>query len=158
MYELGRYLRKKYQKLIGTDYSPKRVYIRSTDFDRTLMSAQALAAGLYPLLNDQIWHEQIRTQLIPIHTIPIDQEHLLAWKIPCPRFKLLFEKQKRSAELKSYLEAFRSSIEYWELHTGMKLNGTVDIMYLYDTLHVENRRGLPYVRRSEQGPDDEHVN
>lgn len=140
---MGQYLRGRYQKLIGTDYSPKRVYIRSTDFDRTLLSGSVLAAGLYPLSSEQIWHEKFQTQLVPIHTIPIDQEHLLAWKIPCPRFKFLIEKQRQSPELKSFLEKFRPSIEYWELHTGMKLNGTVDIMFLYDTLYIENRRGLP---------------
>lgn len=143
-YELGKYLRQRYQKLIGTDYTPETVYIRSTDSDRTLMSAQALAAGLFPPISiEQIWHEKIQSQLIPVHTIPIEQEHLLAWRIPCPRFDFLFAQQRQSAELKALLEKYRPSIEFWEKHTGAKLNGTVDIMYLHDTLYVEKGRGLP---------------
>lgn len=108
------------------------------------MSAQALAAGLFPpISSEQIWHEKILSQLVPIHTIPLTQEHLLAWRIPCPKFQLLFAKQQQSTELKSILEKYRPSIEFWEKNIGAKLNGTVDIMYLYDTLYVENRRGLP---------------
>lgn len=108
------------------------------------MSAQALAAGLFPpISSEQIWHEKIQSQLTPIHTIPINQEHLLAWRIPCPRFQFLFDQQKQSIELKSLFEKYRPSIEFWEKNTGAKLNSTVDIMYLHDTLYVENRRGLP---------------
>lgn len=108
------------------------------------MSAQAMAAGLFPpISSEQIWHDKIQSQLIPIHTIPIDQEHLLAWVIPCPRFDILFEEQKQSAEIKSLLRKYQTSIEFWEKHTGAKLNGTADIMYLHDTLYIENRRGLP---------------
>lgn len=41
---------------------------------RTLASAQALAAGLFPpISSEQIWHEKIQSQLIPIHDIPITQ-------------------------------------------------------------------------------------
>lgn len=109
-----------------------------------MAAAQALAAGLFPpISSEQIWHEKIQSQLIPIHTVPITQEHLLAWQIPCPRFQFLFDKQRQSAEFKSILEKHRPSIEFWEKNMGAKLNGTGDIMYLYDTLYVENRRGLP---------------
>lgn len=44
-YRLGQYFRKRYNSLLGDKYSPDKVYIRSTDFDRTLMSAEANLAG-----------------------------------------------------------------------------------------------------------------
>lgn len=45
LYRLGKYLRKRYNKLIGDKYSPNKLYVRSTDYDRTLMSGQANLAG-----------------------------------------------------------------------------------------------------------------
>lgn len=129
------------------------------------MSAQALAAGANSSKKTFFFHFRLiliffrcrsfsthfkRTNLarknsIAINTdpYPITQEHLLAWRIPCPKFDLLFGEQQQSAELKLILEKHRSSIEFWEKNMGAKLNGTIDIMYLHDTLYVENRRGLP---------------
>lgn len=142
VYELGQYLRAKYQKLIGTHYTPNKVYIRSTDFDRTLMSAQLVAAGLFPPSDDQVWMEQLNWQPVPIHSVPLNQEHLLAWHIPCPRFMSLFTNYTQSAERKSLIEKHKLSIEQWEKYSGKQFQLLVDVMYLYDTLYVENRRGL----------------
>lgn len=33
-YEMGKHLRKRYEKLIGPDYHANRVYVRSTNTDR----------------------------------------------------------------------------------------------------------------------------
>lgn len=44
-FRLGKYFRKRYNQLLGDKYSPAKVYVRSTDFDRTLMSGQANLAG-----------------------------------------------------------------------------------------------------------------
>ncbi|XP_055307347.1 prostatic acid phosphatase-like [Sitodiplosis mosellana] len=69
-YELGKYLRARYQKLIGAHYSPKKVYIRSTDEDRNLQSAQCNAAGMFNPTGDEVWNK-LGWQPIPIHTVPL---------------------------------------------------------------------------------------
>ena len=46
-----------------------QIYIRSTDFDRTLMTAQGVLNGLYPPSGDQEWKEGLDWQPIPIHAV-----------------------------------------------------------------------------------------
>ncbi|KAJ6641619.1 Testicular acid phosphatase like, partial [Pseudolycoriella hygida] len=65
VYELGKYLRRRYANLIGQHYSSDEFYIQSTDYDRTLMSAQVLAAGIFPPTGEQIWNENLIWQPIP---------------------------------------------------------------------------------------------
>ncbi len=69
---LGQYLRTRYGSLLSSNYTANEIIVRSTDFDRTLMSAQSNLIGLYPLYN--ISSDKVPIQPIPIHTVPIDQD------------------------------------------------------------------------------------
>lgn len=106
------------------------------------MSAQVLAAGLFPPGEDEVWNKEIPWQPVPIHTRPLSQEQLLAWKIPCPRFIFFFQQYQSSAEYKSIFSQYKTTIKNWERHSGQSLDKLADIMYLYDTLIVENRKGF----------------
>ena len=56
-FQLGRLIRKRYtveHQLISANYTRDEVYVRSTDFDRTLMSALSLLSGLFPPEQDQV--------------------------------------------------------------------------------------------------------
>ncbi|EAR86980.1 histidine phosphatase family (branch 2) protein (macronuclear) [Tetrahymena thermophila SB210] len=58
LFYLGQILKKEYidgAKLLSAKYDASEIYYRSTDFNRTIMSAQCLLAGLYPAQSgDQI--------------------------------------------------------------------------------------------------------
>uniref|UniRef100_A0A915LZQ6 Acid phosphatase n=1 Tax=Meloidogyne javanica TaxID=6303 RepID=A0A915LZQ6_MELJA len=79
-YSLGHLLRKRYildNKFISERYTPREIYIRSTDVNRTLASAQANLAGMFPMgvpgidIPDLPKKWPSRWTPIPIHTVPI---------------------------------------------------------------------------------------
>ena len=70
-YNLGLQIRKRYNKFLGPYYSPNWLYARTTDFERTHMSEQAMLTGLYPPKGDQQWSLVVKNwQPIPIRSFP----------------------------------------------------------------------------------------
>uniref|UniRef100_A0ACB8FUS9 Uncharacterized protein n=1 Tax=Sphaerodactylus townsendi TaxID=933632 RepID=A0ACB8FUS9_9SAUR len=69
-YELGQYIKKRYSDFLSPTYKREEIYIQSTDVDRTIMSAQANLAGLFPPTTEEIWNPQIPWQPIPVHVVP----------------------------------------------------------------------------------------
>lgn len=76
-FKLGQFFRRRYDKLLGDKYSPKKVYIQSTDVDRCLMSAEAVLAGLFHPTEVEKWNKEILWQPVPVHTTKAAQDHIL---------------------------------------------------------------------------------
>lgn len=87
-YELGKFLRLTYGNLLNIEYLRDEIYIRSTDKDRTIMSAQSNLAALYPVTEDEMWNgSSTNWHPIPVHTVPELQDKLLRYpKRDCPRY------------------------------------------------------------------------
>jgi lysosomal acid phosphatase len=64
-FDFGKNLRLRYNQL-NELYNRNRVYVRSTDYDRTLMSAYSLLSGLYEPKEYQIWNKNVNWQPIPV--------------------------------------------------------------------------------------------
>lgn len=71
-HRLGQYFRTRYGSILSSTFNPNEIYVRSTDYDRTLMSAQSNLIGLYPLVN--VSSDKVPIQPIPIHTKPIEED------------------------------------------------------------------------------------
>jgi lysosomal acid phosphatase len=67
-YHFGRFLRDRYLGFLNRFYDKNEVFVRSTDFDRTLMSAYSLLSGLFPPNDYQNWNNRIAWQPIAVHT------------------------------------------------------------------------------------------
>lgn len=133
-------MRSRYRNLIGSHYSPDRVYMRSTDEDRNLMSALCTAAGLFPPTGEEVWNDELNWQPIPIHTIPLHEDYLLNSFVNCARFDQLFKQRLDSKELKALMDQHRTLIEFMERNSGMALAKVNDVWNLYSGIVIENRK------------------
>ncbi|XP_078605762.1 prostatic acid phosphatase-like isoform X2 [Branchiostoma floridae x Branchiostoma japonicum] len=92
-HNLGEFFRKRYGKegfgVLSEEFRRDELFVRSTDTDRTLMSAEANLDRLYP------------DQPVPIHTVRTGLDKLLrAFFLNCPRSDELLEEAMNSAEFK----------------------------------------------------------
>ncbi len=151
-YQLGTRLRKKYvtaTKLLPRHYANDIIYVRSSDVDRTLMSAQAVLLGLYPLgTGPRLPHSSQFAlpngfQPIPIHTVPKDKEDLL---IPWTesQFKDLLKKYVYpTAEWQQKTAELQPKFASWSKATGITITDLYQLKSLGDALYINNLYRIP---------------
>lgn len=71
---VGKYLRKNYDGFLSRLYLPDEIVIRTTDYDRTKMTALTAMAGLYPPEPEQRWNPTLNWQPVPYNTPPRDED------------------------------------------------------------------------------------
>lgn len=142
-FELGKYMRRRYQQLLANGDPTKKVYIRSTDLDRTLMSAQCNAAALFPPVGTQVWKSSMRWQPMPIHTIPINNDYLLYQSISCPKLDKLRDEYMESDDMKALFKRYNALIQFISENSGMEIRTVNDLTGIHQALSIEHQRGLP---------------
>ena len=100
-YVLGAAMRQKYPELLSK-YDPEKVYVRSSDVDRTIMSAYAHMQGIFqqtgPEMSESIDLSELgvkntqdrnalpgRAQAVPIYSLPLVEDHSLKGYHLCAR-------------------------------------------------------------------------
>ncbi|XP_073665035.1 lysosomal acid phosphatase isoform X1 [Tursiops truncatus] len=142
-WELGQALRQRYHDFLNTSYHRQEVYVRSTDFDRTLMSAEANLAGLFPPDGMQRFNPNISWQPIPVHTVPIAEDRLLKFPLgPCPRFEQLQNETRRTPEYQNESIQNAQFLDMVANETGLTDLTLETIWNVYDTLFCEQTHGL----------------
>ncbi|KRY10309.1 Lysosomal acid phosphatase, partial [Trichinella patagoniensis] len=134
-YELGRFLRHRYENFLPKNYSSHEVFIRSTDVNRTLMSALANLAALFEPNSDDMWNKNLSWQPIPVHTVPRDLDNVLNLEAKCPAAEKLQIEVWHSSEAMSIVKANEALFELLRLNTGLPMNTLEEISTVYDPLH-----------------------
>nr|XP_018906569.1 PREDICTED: prostatic acid phosphatase-like [Bemisia tabaci] len=141
IYELGKFLRSRYDGFIPAKYKSSHIHVRSTYADRCIMSAQVLLAGLYPPVDSQIWNKDLLWQPIPVHSVPRNMDNvLICGTTPCP----LFVKEKAAvvnSSIQKMMDEHRQLIDHLSKMTGVEMKSVMDIELLYDNLLIAEEQG-----------------
>ena len=151
-YQLGLTLNQRYKvdnQLLPKEYHLNDIYIRSTDYDRTLMSAQSVLMGLYPLgtgpnLPDTSPALPSNYQPIPIHTVPTAQDNVFFINLGSSEVSDLLDKyvytrtdwQEKSAQLATHYNR-------WSQLTGATIENVFDILSVGDVLNSYVAHDIP---------------
>jgi len=138
-YKLGNYIRVRYNDFIPHKYSSDGVFVRSTDIDRTLMSAESHLAGLFPPTDDQLWNPSLQWQPIPVHTVSKDEDLLLSLSSPCPLYDKLLNELNQSPEIQAMIAKNKDLFAYLTEKSGRNVTTFEDVEFLYDVLFIETR-------------------
>lgn len=147
MFKLGQYFHRRYKQLLSSKYSPNKVYVQSTDVDRTLTSALSNLAGLFPPNGEEKWNDDIAWQPIPVHTIPKSMDHILAAEKDCPKYKELYTNyMKASKEVQRIYTEYADIFPYLSRMSGLNVTTITDVYWLYNTLDTEREQNKTFVK------------
>ncbi|KAM5138638.1 lysosomal acid phosphatase [Mantella aurantiaca] len=142
-WNLGQTLRERYKGFLNESYDRHEIYVRSTDVDRTLMSAESNLAGLYPPEGLQVFLPNLTWQPIPVHTVPESEDRLLKYPIlPCPKYLKLQEETRHSPE---YINKTRDNLDFLHMvanETGLPDCSLESVWTISDILFCEARHNL----------------
>lgn len=152
-YQLGVKMHKRYiekSHLLPANYQQNTLYVRSTDYDRTLMSAQSLLLGLYPLgtgpqLSSGAPALPSRFQPVPIHAESKDHTVWLFADSDDAYFgKLLDQYVVNRPEWQAKLNELKPHFSRWSEITGAPLHDLYDVGDLSDSLYIYKLNHIPY--------------
>ncbi|RUR07803.1 histidine phosphatase family protein [Legionella sp. km772] len=152
-YELGLKLHQRYienHALLPKNYEAGAVYVQSTDFDRTIMSATSLLMGLYPLgtgpiLSDSTPALPSQFQPIPIHTVPNTKDSVFLVDLSSSETAELIEKYVFTrADWKEKSLQLEPHYNRWSQLTGLNITSLWDVVMLGDTLTTYLAHDIPF--------------
>ena len=135
MYLLGTKNRKKYSSFLSSTYNPKEICAFSSNWNRTILSANAYLQGLFPFnLGSQISNEKLKNsnppvsvselademeklnsyplpygmQIIPVGIIP-EKDRLNTFYNSCPNSRGLLESNMANENIQNFVKEFNSN-------------------------------------------------
>uniref|UniRef100_A0A1I8HR95 acid phosphatase n=1 Tax=Macrostomum lignano TaxID=282301 RepID=A0A1I8HR95_9PLAT len=122
LFRLGVWLRRRYdnQSLLPRRFNTSTMEVRSTDTDRTLMSAQALLAGLFPGQCAGDGTSMPVCYPVPVHSKPTQTDQLLKMSSPCAAYQHRWRqfRARPNGPFKSAVREFRWLAELARNRTG----------------------------------------
>ncbi|KAK0419579.1 hypothetical protein QR680_014215 [Steinernema hermaphroditum] len=147
-YQQGLRLKQRYideLKFLNATYDARDIYVRSSDFSRTLQSAYSNLAAFYnssqnthPL--QKLWPNTWSP--IPVHTIEKDIDYLLVWDTICPRRQQLMTERQRFRGYVDYMKNHKALMDEISTKTGLDISDALKLEVFFDTIWIENLYNL----------------
>lgn len=137
MYELGKFTRERYRNFLPKHYSKKDFQIYATEIERTNVSAQLFAAGLYSPTKQEIWNNELHWNPVPVFTADENIFNVTPIRV-CPLYRKLY-----TEVLNQRLEEFKKDpiSDYIAKKSGLEIN-YLTILLLHDTFKTESSLGV----------------
>lgn len=151
-YNMGKEFRKKYieqSHLLPEYYEYGTMYVRSTAYARTLMSAQSLLMGLYPLgtgpkITDSSPALPHAFQPIPIFSAPAKYDEIIMQQVSSEERSKLFEQYVYSTkEWQQKNNELKDKYPLWSRLTGVPIKGLTELQLLGDSLYIHQIHHAP---------------
>ncbi|KAG7210407.1 hypothetical protein KM043_011939 [Ampulex compressa] len=141
-YNQGLFLRERYDKFLGKEYSPDVFYLQCTGVDRTKMSAMLEAAALWKPNKGQAFKPDLPWQPVTLSYQPRDEDTLMLIWDTCPKYAKLRHAISELPEVQSVEQDNKQLFEELTNHTGMTISCADDVGSLYGTLRAEDQMKL----------------
>lgn len=105
------------------------------------MSAEANIASMFPPPEDKKLSEDLNWMPIPVHTMPIDDDYILAAQKPCDRYDFEMQKIINGTMYKGLFKQHKPLLDYLEEHSGFKMTTISNVCFLYDALYTQQMKG-----------------
>lgn len=149
-FQLGEKFRERYVKqyhLLPEHYSSETMYVRSSDIDRTLISAESVMLGLYPQGTGPSVNGKpslpLAYQPVPIHTKPRAEDSLLVIDYNPKLPSTLEQFVHNTAEWKDKNAQLQPKITRWNELTGLKMETARAVAGLGDALYIYKLHNVP---------------
>jgi len=136
-FHLGQMLRKRYKDFVPKSFDTDVVNIRSTDVDRTLMSAYSNILGFFPPEGYSEWNPDIPWQPFPVHTVPEHEDWILSTAARCRAADQMMQEAMSLPGPAAVARRAKPWIAYINKHAGTNGSTVTDVDYIYDTLLIE---------------------
>nr|XP_022906559.1 venom acid phosphatase Acph-1-like [Onthophagus taurus] len=141
-YNIGRYLRKKYNNLLGDVYTPDVLYGISSNVPRCRASIESVLAGLYPPSEELIWNKDLLWEPIPYDYLPMNENNLFLPIYACPNMNVLMEENYKNLDSDPIIQKYKHLLPYLIENSGLTGNLYTVAGHLWSTLKSEEEAGL----------------
>lgn len=126
-------------------YSPDKMSILSSDFDRTINSANLVLASMFPPNGLQIWNKMLLWQPIAVHSIPQSIDYFIHAETACARYVEARKQYENAPVNRILVEQHQELFEYLEKHSGQPVRTLKQLKDIHETLDIESRMNKTYV-------------
>ncbi|PIC40606.1 hypothetical protein B9Z55_011891 [Caenorhabditis nigoni] len=141
-YRLGQWLRKRYGAWLDEKFNRNTIYIRSSDYNRTLMSAQANMAGLFP--PKQPIAEGLMWQPIPVHTRPKPMDKELYEEVKCPTAEVEMNAQWKSKKADAIRQKFANELKFFSEKLNLPNMELKATWRIFDNFFCEKQHNISW--------------
>lgn len=98
-------------------------------------------ASMFPPPDDKKLSEDLNWMPIPVHSMPIDDDYLLAAQKQCDRYDFEMQKITNGTMYKELFKRYKPLLAYLKEHSGFKMTTITEVCLLYDALYTQQIKG-----------------